>query len=74
MANAPTDAPVLDRFVAQIGPIAQQLGIKSFAFIGIDPSTKAQMFYGSPNAKAELRTIAGLKFGLGDSSETGWEG
>ena len=74
MANAPTDAPVLDKFVAQIGPLAQQLGITSFAFIGIDPTTKTQKFYGSPNAKAELRTIAGIKFGLGDSAETGWDG
>ncbi len=74
MANAPKPAPVLDQFVAQIGPIAQQLGITSFAFLGIDPTTREQRFYSTPNAKAELRTIAGLKFGLGDSSETGWEG
>jgi hypothetical protein len=74
MANAPDHSPVLDKFVAQIGPLAQQLGITSFAFIGIDPTTKAQKFYGSPNAKAELRTIAGIKFGLGDQAETGWEG
>jgi hypothetical protein len=72
MANAPSDAPVLDQFVAQIGPLAQQLGIRSFAFLGIDPTTHAQKFYGSPQAKAELRTLAGLKFEFGDSAETGW--
>lgn len=74
MANGPTDAPVLDQFIAQISPIAQQLGIPSFAFLGIDPRTKAQKFYGSPNAKVELRTLAGIKFELGDPSVTGWEG
>jgi hypothetical protein len=74
MANGPTDAPVLDQFIAQIGPIAQRLGIPSFAFLGVDPTTKAQKFYGSPNAKSELRTLAGIKFGLGDQAETGWEG
>lgn len=74
MAKNPTDAPVLDKFVAQIGPIAQQLGITSFAFLGIDPTTRAYKFYGSPNAKAELRTLAGIKFEIGDSAETGWEG
>lgn len=71
MANAPS---VLDKFVAQIGPIAQSLGITSFAFLGIDPATREQKFYGSPNAKAELRALAGIKFGLGDQAETGWEG
>lgn len=74
MANKPTDAPVLDRFIAQIGPLAQQLGITSFAFLGIDPTTRTQKFYGSPNAKPELRTLAAIKFEIGDSAETGWEG
>jgi len=73
MANAPDASPVLDKFIAQIGPIAQQLGIPSFAFLGIDPTTKVQKFYGSPNAKAELRALAGIKFGLGDLADTGWE-
>lgn len=74
MANGPTDTPILTKFVAQIGPIAQQLGIKSFAFLGIDPSTNVAAFFGSPNAKVELRTLAGIKFELGDPSMTGWEG
>ena len=74
MANAPKPGSALDQFVAQISPIAQRLGITSFAFLGIDPATKEQKFYGSPNAKAELRTLAGLKFELGDPSATGWDG
>lgn len=75
MANPSTaPAPVLDQFVAAIGPIAQKLGIQSFAFLGIDPTTKAQKFYASPNGKAELRTLASIKFEIGDSAETGWDG
>lgn len=74
MANAPTNAPTLDQLIALISPIVQKHGVQSFAFLAIDPKTKAQMFYGSPNAKAELRTLAGMKFGLGDQAETGWEG
>jgi hypothetical protein len=66
-------APVLDRFVAQIAPIAQQLGIQSFAFLGIDPQSRAQKFYGSPHAKTELRALAGLKFEFTDAAETAWD-
>lgn len=73
MAQNGIPAPVLDQFVAQISSIAQQLGIQSFAFLGIDPKTHAQKFYGSPQAKTELRALAGLKFDFSDAAETAWD-
>jgi len=73
MAQNDIPAPILDQFVTQISVLAQQLGIQSFAFLGIDPRTRAQKFYGSPNAKIELRSLASIKFDLGDIAETGWD-
>ena len=67
MANA----PVVDQFVAQIKPIAAQLGVVTLVIVAQDPTTGEAKLFGSKEAKEALRDLVSDKFGFG--AEVGWE-
>lgn len=67
MANA----PVVDRFMELLKPIAQQLGIVNLVIVAQDPTTEESKLFGSTEARNALRDLVSDKFGFG--SEVGWE-
>lgn len=65
--------PTLDTFAAQVGALAQKMGIPSLVIMARDPRTKTAKFYASSVAKDDLRPLAAEKFELFDGGETGWD-
>ena len=71
----PVTAPTLDALVAQIGVLAQKMGVPAIIIIGRDPRTQGVKLYGDPslNEDQDFRALVSAKFGLMDGGETSWE-
>ena len=74
-APPPVSAPTLDALVAQIGVLAQKMGVPAIIIIGRDPRTKGVKLYGDValNSDQDFREVVSTKFGLMDGGETSWE-
>jgi hypothetical protein len=75
MAASPPNHPALDQFLAQIAPIAKQLGVTTLIIVAQDPKTGEKGFFGATEAMSELRDFIDSKFNekLGMVAETSWE-
>ena len=76
MAN-PTgpNIPTLQAFIAQLMPIAQQLGVTTIVIAARDPASKEIGIFGSVESMGELRDAVEAKFTekCGLVGETAWE-
>jgi len=65
-------SPQFDAFIKQVALLAQQAGVGTLVIAAVDPGTQEADVIASAGAMEALRTIVGIKFGLGDGSDTEW--
>jgi len=68
------NTPVLQQFLQQIAPLAQQLGISTLMIVGKDPQTGELALFGDTASLVALRDFVEQKFveKLGVVAETSW--
>lgn len=64
--------PALDAFIRDLMAVAVRHKVNGLVIAAVDPQTRQQRLYGSPEAMASLRGLIASKFDLQDFAETGW--